>query len=113
MIKTLIRLTVLGLAAHALYHFIPVWVHYQQFQDDVEQTALFSGAANEAQLTEQVMSHARNRSVPLESSAVSVTIGNNQTAIRAVWSQPIKVLPWHTYVHTFEVSTSAWQVRAR
>lgn len=113
MIKTLLKLAIFLLIVHALYRFLPVYMHYQQFKDDVEQTALFSGAASEADLMERILAHARDRQIPLTSDAVHVSTANNQTAIKASWTQPIRILPWHTYVHTFDVATSAWQVKAR
>ena len=40
--RNLVRLAVLLLIAHALYRFVPVYLHYYQFKDAVAETALFA-----------------------------------------------------------------------
>lgn len=113
MIKSVLKIAVLLLIGHALYQFLPIYLHYQQFKDDIEQTALFAGDASEEDLLQRVMDHARARRVPLAPESVAVSQTNRETVIQASYQQPIRVLPWHTYVHTFDVSTSAWHVNAR
>jgi hypothetical protein len=102
MIRTVLRLVVILLIAHALYQFVPVYLSYQQFKDDVSQTALFAGKATEDEVLERVMVHAQQRQVPLAREQVQVRRLQNQTFIDLSYLQPVKVLPWYTY---------PWQVR--
>jgi hypothetical protein len=110
MARTVIRIAVALIVAHALYHFIPVYINYHLFKDDVKQAALFGGGATEQELVEQVMLHARAREVPIERPDIWVRKADNQTYIDAAYEQPVKVLPWYTYVWHVEVSASAIQM---
>ena len=110
MIKNLLRIIALLAVGHALYHFVPPYWHYQQFKDDVKQTALFSGRASESELVDQVMTHARTRQVPVQPRNVSVRKVNNQTFIDVAYQQPIEILPRYVYTWQVKVSASAFQV---
>jgi hypothetical protein len=112
MVRTGIKIVLTLLIIHALYHFIPVYINYHMFKDDLKQAALFAGRATEQELVEQVMLHARTRDIPLERTSVWVRQGNNQTSIAAAYEQPVKVLPWYTYDWQVEVSASALQMAA-
>lgn len=104
MFRNLIKLAIVALVIFALYNFVPVYMNYQQFKDDVRQTALFAGQASEEEIVNRVLAAAQARDVPLARRAISVRKINTQTHIDAAYSAPIKFLPWYTYVWEFEVS---------
>ena len=110
MIKNLLRLVIVLAVGHALYHFVPPYWHYQQFKDDVKQTALFAGRAPESAIAEQVMVHARTRRVPVQPHDVSVRRLNNQTFIDVQYVEPIKILPNYVYRWQVKVAVSAFQM---
>ena len=104
MIGKVIKLAIVLLVAHALYQFVPVYLSYQQFKDDVRQTALFAGKSEESEVVEQVMQHARARQVPLSRQSVQVRRINQDTLIDAAWVQNIKFVPGYIYPWQFRVS---------
>jgi hypothetical protein len=106
-IRTVIRVALALLVIHALYQFVPVYINYHMFKDDVKQTVLFGGGASQQQLVEQVMRHAETRQVPLDRNNVWVRTEPTQIVIDAAYEQPVKVLPWHTYTWHVNVSGSA------
>lgn len=108
MIRTVVRLVIVLLITHALYQFLPLYLRYQQFKDDVKQTALFARGAAEAELVERVMGHAAQRQVPLAREEVLVQRVNTQVFINARYLQPVKVLPWYTYDWIVSVATTAY-----
>jgi hypothetical protein len=106
-IRTAIRLVIAVLVIHALYQFVPVYIDYHMFKDDVKQAALFGGGATQQELVEQVMRHAATRDVPLERNNVWVRMETTRIVIDAAYEQPVKVLPWYTYTWHAAVSASA------
>jgi hypothetical protein len=111
-LRPVVRVVVALLVFHALYQFVPVYVKYHLFKDDVKQTALFGGGATSQELIEQVMRHAEGREVPLERQNVWVRIEQTQVFIEAAYEEPVKVLPWYTYTWHVDVSASALQMAA-
>ena len=59
--RNLVRLAVLLLIAHALYRFVPVYIHYYQFKDAVAETALFAKDRTDTELVDRVMRWPRNQ----------------------------------------------------
>lgn len=104
MFRNLIKLAIVALVIYALYNFVPVYMNYQQFKDDVRQTALFAGDASEEEVVNRVMTSAQARGVPLVRQSVQVRKINTQTHIDAAYTAPIKFMPWYTYVWEFEVN---------
>lgn len=103
MFRTLIKAAIFLLIVYALYNFVPVYMKYQQFKDDVRQTALFAGEASEEEVVNRVMASASERGVPLAPQAVRVRKVNTQTHIYAQYATPIQFMPWYTHVWEFTV----------
>jgi hypothetical protein len=104
MFRNLIKLAIFLLVAYALYNFVPVYMKFQQFKDDVRQTALFAGDTSEDEVVNRVMTAAQERGLPLARQNVHVRKVNTQTHIDAEYATPIKLMPWYTYVWEFEVN---------
>jgi hypothetical protein len=104
MFRTLIKVAIFLLIAYALYNFVPVYMNYQQFKDDLRQTALFAGQASEEEVVNRVMTAAQERGVPLARQSVRVRKLNTQTHIDAEYSTPIRFMPWYTYVWEFKIN---------
>ena len=109
--KTIIRLVVIGLIVHALYQFLPVYLHYQQFKDDVKQTALFARDASELEIAEQVMAHARQRKVPLSPENIQVRRVSSQLFIDASYVERVKVVPGYVYDWQVKIATSTYPLQ--
>ena len=103
MIWRIVKLVVALLIVYALYQFVPIYISYHLFKDDLKQAALFGGELTDVELADQVLHHAQIRDVPLERPNVSVQRVSTQTFIETFYEQPVRVLPWYTY---------NWQVQA-
>ena len=55
MIRKVIQLAIFLLMANAVYRIVPVALHYYKFKDAVQELALFSQRATDAQLVDRVM----------------------------------------------------------
>lgn len=108
--RTLLRLVVFLLLAHALYRFVPPYWHYYQFKDAVRETALYSHGRADAEVVDRVMELAGQYSVPLEREQVQVSQQAQHTYIDAAWIENIEFLPTWRYPWQFEVNADVWHV---
>ena len=93
MLRNLVRLAILLLIAHALYRFVPVYMHYYQFKDAVEEAALFSKDRPEGELVDRVMTLAERYRIPLDREAVQVSKDRHLTYITLMYEEQIEWLP--------------------
>jgi hypothetical protein len=103
MARTIVKLAILLLIAHALYRFVPVYFHYQQFKDAVHEAALFSRGKTDVQLVDQVMELAAKYHIPLHREYVQVRHDNERTLIDASYVESIEWLPTYKRNWQFDV----------
>lgn len=111
MLRNLIRVGVILLVAHALYRFVPVYVHYYQFQDAVKETAMFARDRVESDLVDRVMTLAERYDIPLQREAVQVTKDKENTYIVVSYEEQIEWLPKYKRTMPFSVSVEGWHVK--
>src|SRR5262245_6510516 len=97
--------------ANALYRVAPVSIHYYKFKDAVQELALFSQKATEAELTDHVMALADENSIPLDRDWVQVHRSNGQLVINVSYAETLKVLPGYDYVKQFDIEAKAFDAR--
>ena len=105
--RTVVKLAVFLLVVHALYRFVPVYLHYQQFKDAVHETAMFSKDKTDVQIIDRVMELAEKYRVPLKREYVEVKRGNEQLLINAAYVESIQWLPRYP-AWLFEVGEHAF-----
>lgn len=111
MVRKLVKLAIFLFIANALYRIAPVSLHYYQFKDAVQELALFSQKATDAELTDRVMALADEHSVPLDRDYVTIQRPNGQLIIDASYVESLQLLPGYTYDHQFDVEAKAFDVR--
>ena len=111
MLRNLVRIAVLLLLAHALYRFVPVYMHYQQFKDAVAEAALFSKDRSEAEIIDRVMELAARYRVPIERDAVQVTRDERKTYINVMYDEQIEWVPSYKRRMPFTIEVEGWHVR--
>lgn len=112
MIWRVVKLVVALLIVYALYQFIPIYISHHLFKDDLKQAALFGAELTDAELAEQVLHHAQIRDIPLDRANVSVKRVSTQTFIETFYEQPVRVLPWYTYIWHVTTNTSVIHIPA-
>jgi len=110
-IRKLIQLAIFLLMANAVYRIAPVSLHYYKFKDAVQELALFSQKATDAQLLDRVMELADENSIPLDREWVQIHRVSGQLTIDASYVETMKVLPGYDYVRQFDVEAKAIDVR--
>jgi hypothetical protein len=106
--RNLIRLAFVLLAAHALYRFVPPYMHYHQFKDAVKETALFSKDKREPEIVDRVMELAGRYRIPIEREAVQVTRNKDFTYITIAYEEQIEWLPAYKRPYPFTVAVEGW-----
>jgi hypothetical protein len=101
--RKVVQLAIFLLAVHALYRFVPIYLHYQQFKDAVHEAALFSRGKTDEQLVDQVMELAQEHRVPLSREYVQVRRENERTSISASYVETIEWLPGYRRQWQFDV----------
>jgi hypothetical protein len=110
-LRNLVRLAVVLLIAHALYRSVPVYVHYYQFKDAVQEVALFAKDRTDVELVDRVMALAERYQIPIEREAVQVSRDKLMTYITLQYEQPIEWVPSYRRVMPFTISVEGWHVR--
>jgi len=108
MARTVVKLAIFLLVVHALYRFVPVYLHYQQFKDAVHETALFSRSKTDAEIVDRVMELADKYAIPLQREYVQVRREHEQTFIDASYVESIEWLPTYQRPWQFDVGAQAW-----
>ena len=107
MIKKVLKLAVFVFFVNVLYQLGPVSVHYFQFKDALEELALFSPKATDAELVDRTMALAEEHSIPLEREYVEVQRNGPSLQINASYVVMLQFLPGTPYKHQFDVEAKA------
>jgi hypothetical protein len=110
-VRKLVKLAILLFIANALYRMAPVSLHYYQFKDALQELALFSQKATDAELTDRVMALADEHNVPLDRDYVTIKRPNGQLIIDASYVESMTLLPGYAYDHQFDVEAKAFDGR--
>ena len=111
MLRNLVRIAVLLLLAHALYRFVPVYMHHHQFKDAVAEAALFSKDRTDAEIIDRVMELAGRYQIPIDRHAVQVTRDDRKTYINVMYEEQIEWVPSYKRTMPFTVEVEGWHVR--
>jgi hypothetical protein len=109
-VRKLVNLAILLLIANALYQFVPPYLKYVQFTDDVRDVALFSNRAADATIVDKVLQRAEERGVPIERAEVVIRHDQRNIYIDVAWVQDIAFAPFYTYPWEFNVHGEAIEV---
>jgi hypothetical protein len=106
-IKKILKLLVFLFFANVVYQVGPVSVHYLQFKDALEELALFSPKATDAELIDRTMTLAEEHSIPLEREYVQIQRNGLSLQIDATYVVMLQFLPGTPYKHQFDVVAKA------
>ncbi len=107
MIRKIVKLAVFLLIANAVYQVAPVVVRHVQFKDAIQELALYSQRASDAELVNRVMAIAGDRHVPLEREYVGVRHETGSIHIDASYVESLRLLPRYTYEWEFQIDAKA------
>ena len=108
--RIIIRLLVVSVIAHAVYEFVPVYVHNCQFTEAVAKAALFAKDRPPHDIVDQVMELAARHEIPVDADAVEVTKDQHKTYITLMYEERIAWLPGVMHAMPFHVAVDGWHV---
>lgn len=91
--KTLIKMAVAAVVLNAVVQAGLAQWRFYQFEDAVEQAALFSSKLTEEQLAAQVFAEAERRGLPVEASAIEVRMTTLEASVRLRYVEPVTLVP--------------------
>lgn len=111
MIRKVVKIAVFLLVANFVYQIAPAAYHQFQFNDALEQLALFSQKSTDAELLDQVMTAAEENSIPLDRDDVQISRPIGSLIIDAGYIQSFTFFPgWH-YPWEFDAHAKALDTR--
>jgi hypothetical protein len=111
MLRNMVRIAVVLLIANALYRFVPVYMHYQQFKDAVGETAMFAKDRPESELVDRVMLLAERYQIPIDRDAVQVSRDKQHTYINVMYEEQIEWVPSYSRPMPFTIAVQGWHVK--
>jgi hypothetical protein len=110
MLRNVMRFAVVLLIGHALFRFVPVYVHSYQFKDAVAEVALFAKDRSDVEIVDRVMELAARYDIPIERDMVQVTRDRVETYIDLSYEQQIEWVPGYRRPTPFNVNVEGWHV---
>jgi hypothetical protein len=103
MLRTIVRLVVLGLVLHAAVRITPEFWHYLKFKDAVAETASFSQRKTPEQIKERVARLALENDVPITAADVAVSQQGEVVYVSTAWTAQLEYVPTRFYAYDFVV----------
>lgn len=108
--KKLFKLAVFVLIANAAYQFVPPYMRYTRFKQDLPELAIQAKGKTDYVVTTEVMALAAKHKVPLEQNGIEIsrTTDLDHTYIDTAWVEQIAFVPaWKREVR-FSVSADGY-----
>ena len=110
--KALLKIVLAALVLHATWRSADVYWRYYQFKDRVHETAQFGAKSSVDQIQSRVMELAGRYDIPLDPERISVRHDGTHTAIDAVYTDRIELVPTYFYPWEFKVNVDAFTLVA-
>jgi hypothetical protein len=108
MVRKVMNLAVFLLIAHAMYQITPIVVHHFQFQDSLNELALFSTKLTDAEIVDRTMTLAQENKIPLIRQYVQVRHDRGTIYIETTYVDPLRYMPGLDYPWQFDVNAKAF-----
>lgn len=92
--KTILKLLIVALILNATFQAGRAYVTNYQFEDDMQQAALFAGPRpNAALVLNRVLENAQERGIAIGKEDIEVRLDRFNLTITATWSQEVQLIP--------------------
>jgi len=103
MIRTVLKLVVVALAANAVWHLFGAYAPNYKLQDGIQYAALNRGALSDEALQDKILDLAAQFEVPLTANQLSVTHTSNHTIVDVSYVRPVELAPGFSYPWPFSM----------
>jgi hypothetical protein len=104
--KTLIKIAFVLLIANAVFQTGRVYVKFYEFEDAIQEGALFANRMTDDEVVDMVMGLADERDVPINADTITVRRSAGQLIIEGEYVDDIPVVPGYVQPWTFKPSVS-------
>lgn len=109
--RTLFRIVVILLMAHAIYRFLPPYYHDERFGTELKDTAPFWRELSDAEVTQRVLDLAAKHKVPITEQHVTVSQAvRDHILIDIEYEVPVEWLPGFKKPWKFSQHHDAWAI---
>lgn len=108
--KTLFKLAILFLIAHALFRFVPPYWHHQQFKTALTELSQQWGEPTDEDVMQHVLATAAKHDVPITSEHVTLRRVREHILIDVAYVVPIEWLPTMKKPWDFELHLDVWKL---
>ena len=110
MIKAIVKLAVVVLAANAIWRAGSAYVSFYKFQDAVKDVAVHSRGLSDDQMKEKVIELAAAYDEPLSAEAVTVRRDEHHTFVDGSYTKPVALLPGYEYAWPFSLNVDGFVI---
>lgn len=112
MVKTLFKLAVFLLVAHAMFRFVPPYWNHNQFESELKERAVTWRTDTEYQVRERVLEMAQARGLPVSREQITVRRDKDYLFVDVEYPRAIELLPTWKYEWTFDSSVSTLMLQS-
>jgi hypothetical protein len=109
-IKTIIKLAVAALVAHAVWQLFVVYSAHYRFKDSVTSTTQFRGQMTDAQLHDRIFELASQFDVPVTDESLTIRQQENHTIVESSYTRPVNLFPGFTYPWPFSLKVDTFSL---
>jgi hypothetical protein len=108
-LRTLFKLAILLLAAHALFRFVPPYWNHHQFEQDLKTVSEQWGDPQDEEVMQHVLATAEKHSVPITREHVTITRAREHILINVAYALPIEWVPTVKKPWDFTTKIDVWK----
>jgi hypothetical protein len=108
-IKTIIKLALAALLAHAAWQLFVVYSAHYRFKDAVVSATQFRGhTTSDMQLHDRILELANQFDVPVTDDNLTISQQDNHTVVETAYTRPLSFLPGFTYQWPFSLKVDTF-----
>ena len=111
--KSVFRIVVILLMAHAIYRFLPPYYHDERFGSELRNVAQFWREIPEEEVVIRTLELADKHKVPITREHIKVQIIKEHILIDIAYQMPIEWLPGMKKPWTFKQSHDIWAIQIK
>jgi hypothetical protein len=107
-IKTIIKLALAAIIAHAVWQLFVVYSAHYRFRDSVNSTTQFRGDLSDEQLHDRIFELASQFDVPVTDETLTIRRLENHTIVESSYIRPVNLFPGFTYKWPFTLKVDTF-----
>ena len=108
--RTVLKIAILLLVAHALFRFIPPYWHHHQFEAALRDVSQRWGQPHDEEVMQHVLTTAEAHSVPITREHVTVRRQGDRILVDVAYALPIEWVPSYKRDWDFKTHINAWRL---